>query len=265
MSYMSRLAWVFLGLWFLGLAPALAQEKPPEKPSTSKLADSRVLLLERFLKPWIGKLGDGRVITKEDLDKILQKHNLWVESDKKEGNRAELSGAKPERANLIGVNLSGADLSGAILSMAYIIGANLSHANLSRAELIWADLSGANLSEAILSGAILKMATLSGADLTLADLSGADLILANLSGARFEPKPGSLPGVTALLYLNGLDSLTFYGTNSYGLMELREIFKKAGMRDQERQVTYALNHTRRVNAWEEINRKAEETAKAKKE
>ena len=38
-------------------------------------------------------------------------------------------------------------------------------------------------------------------------------------------------------------------------MELREIFKKAGMRDEERQVTYALNHNRRVNKWEEIQGK----------
>ena len=30
-------------------------------------------------------------------------------------------------------------------------------------------------------------------------------------------------------------------------MELREIFKKAGMRDEERQLTYALNHTRRLH------------------
>jgi hypothetical protein len=30
MCHMSRPAWVFLGLWLLGLTPALAQEKPPE-------------------------------------------------------------------------------------------------------------------------------------------------------------------------------------------------------------------------------------------
>ena len=30
MSYTGRLAWVLLGLWLLGLTPALAQEKPPE-------------------------------------------------------------------------------------------------------------------------------------------------------------------------------------------------------------------------------------------
>jgi hypothetical protein len=32
---------------------------------------------------------------------------------------------------------------------------------------------------------------------------------------------------------------------------LREIFKKAGIREDERQVTYALNLNRRVNAWKE--------------
>ncbi len=41
MSCMSRLAWVFLGLWLLGLAPAYGQEKPPpEKPWTGRWAEA---------------------------------------------------------------------------------------------------------------------------------------------------------------------------------------------------------------------------------
>ncbi len=154
---------------------------------------------------------------------------------------ADLSGAELARANLSGAHLEGANLNGADLLGADLSGAELGHANLIGADLSDADLSGAKLSEAKLS-----KAKLSGAN-----LSGADLIKADLRGATFEPKPGKLPGADGLLYVQGLDSLKFVGNLSYGLMELREIFKKAGMLDDERQVNYALNHNRRVNNWKE--------------
>jgi hypothetical protein len=259
MSYLSRLAWVFLGLWLLGLAPAFGQEeKPPEKP-------------------WTGKLADGRVITRADLDHILNDHNLWLASNGIEGKKADLGGANLIRATLIGANLSKANLSGARLYEANLSRAHLSWANLSKAELFYSNLSEAKLTWANLSGAKLSWANLSGADLWQADLSGAvlskanlsraflsaylsgaNLFGANLTGAMFEPQPGSLPSASNLLYLKGLDTLKFRGMASYGLMELRENFKKAGMRDEERQVTYALNHNRRVNAWAEIEEKRRE-------
>jgi len=198
-SLLGRLACIGIGLWLLCLAPASSENL------------------------WTGKLLDGRVITRADLDQILQEHSLWLKSDKKEGKIASLSGANLSRADLSGANLSGAKLVGA-----YLIG----------------DLVGANL-----SGAYLRGANLSRADLSRAELSGTDLRGANLSGAKFEPKTGSLPAANGLLGIKGLDSLKFSGT-SYALMELREIFKKAGMRDDERQVSYALYHNRRVNDWE---------------
>jgi hypothetical protein len=34
------------------------------------------------------------------------------------------------------------------------------------------------------------------------------------------------------------------------LLALREAFKKAGMRTQERQLTYAVKHTERLQAWD---------------
>ena len=41
-------------------------------------------------KPWTGKLADGREITQADLDQILQAHALWLRSEGKEGQQAEL-------------------------------------------------------------------------------------------------------------------------------------------------------------------------------
>jgi hypothetical protein len=260
MSSLSRLTWVFLGLWFLGLASAAGQEKPP-KPT------------------WTGKLADGQLITRADLDRILKEHRLWIESGKKNGSKADLSrailnwadlsgvilieanlsGANLRRANLSGADLKKADLSGAKLEIADLRKAILMKANLSRAsldmvklcgaDLMAANLSKANLQRANLNEAYLAWAKLSGAILCESNLSKAYLVGANLRGVRFEPKPGSLPGITNLLHLRGVDSLTFEETSSYGLIELREIYKRAGMREEERQVTYALEHNRRVNAW----------------
>jgi hypothetical protein len=181
-------------------------------------------------KPWTGKLDDGRVITQADLNRILQAHALWLESKGREGQQA---------------NLSKADLSWAHLYKAHLYKANLSEAqlhdaNLSGTVLEWANLSGAYLYHANLSGAILIFANLSGAY-----LSGANLAYANLSGAWFEPKPGSVSDVALLLGIGGLASLG-YVNSSHGLVELRETYKKAGLREPERELTYALNHNRRL-------------------
>ncbi len=116
-----------------------------------------------------------REITQDELDEILRKHKIWIESDKKEG----------ERENLSGTDLSRKDLSGAYLSDAFLSGANLSRANLSGADLSAADLNGANFSGADLSGANFRDADLSGAILSYANLKEADLRNADLSGTNF--------------------------------------------------------------------------------
>lgn len=133
-------------------APAQEPKKPPEQPRT-------------------GTLADGRVITKDDLDRILGEHQLWLESGGKQGKRADLSGAK----------LNHADLYSAILAFANLKGAELIDINLSWANLKEADLSGANLVWANLRGAILRNAELNEANLQVTDFSDADLMGANLS------------------------------------------------------------------------------------
>ena len=95
---------------------------------------------------------------KEDLQKILRLHGVWVRGD-----------------GGVCANLSGANLIGAILSDAILSGANLSGAILSDADLSGANLRGADLSDANLSGANLIGANLSGANLSCANLRGANL------------------------------------------------------------------------------------------
>ena len=98
-------------------------------------------------------------MTKEELDKVLELHEKWLDGDKA-GERAVLFGANLRGANLRGANLRGADL----------LDANLRGADLRGADLIYANLRGADL-----RGADLIYANLRGADLNGADLRGANI------------------------------------------------------------------------------------------
>ena len=103
-----------------------------------------------------------RDITDGELNKILKKHEIWIATDWKEGEKADLSYA----------NLSGANLSGIRLCEANLCSADLSSADLRKTDFFRADLSEADLSEADLCGAMLYAADLSGADLSGACLEG---------------------------------------------------------------------------------------------
>lgn len=136
-----------------------------------------------------------------------------MESRGKEGRRADLSEA----------NLALADLRGA-----YLRGADLSWANLSEA-----DLFEANLTRAILSGA---------------NLTQAKLYRADLFEVYFEPKLGTLPDLVSVAFAKNLSSVQFL-VFPHALVELREAFKKAGFRRQEREITYAIKHNERLDLW----------------
>ena len=99
------------------------------------------------------------------LDKILDEHKKWLQSNGEEGQKADL-----REANLRGADLREADLRRA----------DLCRADLREADLRGADLCGANLCEADLRGADLR-----GANLCEADLRGADLRGANLDYSAF--------------------------------------------------------------------------------
>ena len=81
-------------------------------------------------------------LTKYTLNKILKKHQIWLDTNTKNG----------ERANLSFSDLIGADLRRADLRRADLRGADLRDADLSCADLREADLSYADLREANLSG-----------------------------------------------------------------------------------------------------------------
>jgi hypothetical protein len=71
-----------------------------------------------------------KTYTREELDKILADHKLWLMSNTKEGNRADLTGADLRGADLREVYLSEANLRGANLYGANLRGANLREVDL---------------------------------------------------------------------------------------------------------------------------------------
>ena len=95
-----------------------------------------------------------RNISKEELNKILREHELWLKNEG--GKRADLSNVDLSNANLSNADLSNADLSYADLSYAKLIGADLSYANLENADLRYTNLQDANLVRADLRRANLE-------------------------------------------------------------------------------------------------------------
>ena len=172
---------------------------------------------------------------------------------------ANLAGAVLTEANLSGVrlfrsDLAGARLAGARLTGALLTGARLTDANLNRAYLNGAYLAGANLEGAKLLGvefreASLREANLRGADLREADLREADLTGADLASSLFEPGAGSLPLLHTIALARNLSRMTFQNT-PLSLVELREEFKRKGLRAQEREVTFAIKRAERRRAWD---------------
>ena len=174
---------------------------------------------------------------------------------------ADLGWANLQEANLIGANLQEADLIGANLNGANLNGANLQEADLSRANLQEADLIGANLQEANLPRAKLQEANLGWANLQEANLGWANLQEARLISINIENAslahsnldrsvyaPASRPPDPYVEGLQGLTTVRFPQGSQSGLVQLREHLRSAGLRDLEREATFAIEHNRSRHA-----------------
>jgi uncharacterized protein YjbI with pentapeptide repeats len=127
-----------------------------------------------------------RKISDEDFNRILENHRKWVESDGKEGEKADLRNLDLQGANLSYANLEKANMPIADLQEAILLEANLQKATLVRTNLQKATLVRTNLQKALLLSANLQKANLFEANLQKADLSKANLQEASLSGANLQ-------------------------------------------------------------------------------
>jgi hypothetical protein len=207
----------------------------------------------------------------EALKKVLATHEAWIKAGRPKADQINLCGivlakldlkgadlrdALLRDADLTGSDVTGAKLERADLTGAVLIGANLQDVDCTDATLMHADLSKANLNKAKLTGAVLidAIATetiFTDADLRKAVLKGADFTGAyldtDLDFVVLELKPGRLPNVPSLALAKNLFKLQ-YAVSPHSLVELREAFRKAGMRREEREVTYAIRHEERMRA-----------------
>ena len=165
-------------------------------------------------------------------------------------NGAYLAGANLRDSFLADANLENGflvsiDLSNAQLSRARFSGASLNDANLSHADLSAADMNDANLSDADLSGAQLLRARLTNTGMIGTNLSGAHLALADLTGATYAPIGQPADDVEGI---EGIKTVRFWPGQETGLVQLRSLFQKGGLRDLEREATYAIefNTTRHL-------------------
>ncbi|NKB60974.1 MAG: TIR domain-containing protein [Gammaproteobacteria bacterium] len=144
-----------------------------------------------------------REISREELDEVLDKHRVWLESEGKQGARAELVECDLTAIDLSETNLKRAILSGSILQNTNLrksdlrkaemletdlFSADLTQADLRQADLWQSDMGETTLVDANLSGTCLNETILDGANLSRAnirrgDLTEATLIGANLGGA----------------------------------------------------------------------------------
>jgi hypothetical protein len=170
-------------------------------------------------------------------------------------SEADLWGANLSKASFYRANLSNASLFQAKLIEASLIEANLSGASLQEADLSNAYLSDANLSKSKLIFANVSQATLNNSNLSEADLEGANLDMAymwsaDMSSVVFEIRPASLPNFPSFITAKNLSSMTFK-ESPHALVELREAFKQSGLRNKEREITFAIEHGKRVKAWKQ--------------
>jgi uncharacterized protein YjbI with pentapeptide repeats len=166
-------------------------------------------------------------------------------------NNANLSWAQLNNAELFEAKLNNASLNPARLNNAHLQQAELNDANLGYAELNNAYLLGAKLNNANLRGVKLNNANLVGAELNEANLSGAEiadaqLSYADLTGAHYAPK--SQPPNASISGIKGLKSVLFLKGEEVGLVQLRELLQKAGLRDLEREATFAIERGRTAHA-----------------
>lgn len=220
----------------------------------------------------------NKEISKQQLDEILKNHKIWLKSNGKHGKRGDLShknlnSLKLSKLNLSGINLSYSnlvgtdlsetnlsnskmsdvdlsnailvktDLSNAILTYAYIINANLTEASLAQANLSDSDLSGSNFSKTSFQEAKLNNAILEDVE-----MDGAFFLNADLTNTVFECRKNSLPEIVFLAYAENLNKLK-YNDSAHSLIELRSQFKTNGFRHQEREITYAIQHSRMLDSY----------------
>lgn len=259
MKKLSRLfGMTFVTLLLAGTTSAQEPESCPHpkgwKPSEDEL--QRILSLHKeWAEKW-GGLASRDLLLKFAAENPGRANLCNVDLQRFKLNNANLDGAQLNGANLVLAELNNAslrmaELNGAVLvsaklNSADLVGAELNGANLSAAQLNNANLGAVNLNNAYLYSTVLNNAELDGAHLKEAklvnvQLTGALLARADLTGAEYAPESAGPPDAY-VAGIKGLRTVTFPRGQEIGLVQLRDLLQKAGLREPEREVTFAIEH-----------------------
>ncbi|NOQ49571.1 MAG: hypothetical protein GQ553_02770 [Nitrosomonadaceae bacterium] len=162
-------------------------------------------------------------------------------------NEASLSSAIFE-----GANFKQASVKGAVLKSSKLKNSKFFLSKVSGAYFVQADLEGVSFSRSDLSGATFKNSNLKKVKFFISNLKNArfeNAILtdsyfggSDMEGVVFEPDAQTLPNAIRFEYVKNIHLLK-YDDSPHALIALRNIFRDAGWREQERKVTYAIKHT----------------------
>ena len=170
-------------------------------------------------------------------------------------DQAELDNAILDWANFNNADLSSAKLTHAKLRYAELRRVTLKRAQLNGADLSWANLDNANLTLANLDNATLSSAVLAEAKLIATSVAGARFSWADLSKAYYLPR--SQPPDSHVAGIQGLETVYSFPGEEGGLVQLRELIQKAGLRDLERKATFAIEYHKTRSALDEVGGIAE--------
>jgi uncharacterized protein YjbI with pentapeptide repeats len=172
-------------------------------------------------------------------------------------SQADLRQVNAQEAQLLGADLSEAVLNNAIFTQANFEKAKLikveaNYADFTQATFVEADLSQATFAYANLTDAALQSSNLTQTKLTETVMSKALLHNANMMETIYFPKYGTAPDIIGLSIAEHFKTVTYYDPRmgAPALVELREAYRTAGMRQMERLMVYLLKSGERKANWE---------------
>ena len=196
--------------------------------------------------------------TDDQISSILKIHHQWRDSDLVTDTipvsttpmfcNARLSDYDFDGIVLSGANFEGSDLSSGTWGLVEVTfrSAILDHASFENATLFLVPFNGARLRGTNFENSHLIGSDFEDADLRQSKLSGARLSNSNLTNALYSPE--SPPSVNNLLGIAGLDTLRFVAEDGSfhppSGVQLRQLLRDAGLRDNEREVTFSLERNR---------------------
>lgn len=239
---------------------AFANECNGKYSNGSRPSEAELLEISDANKEWYleFKKISKHIVTPDMTIRLASKEYPEIKRALEDVRHANLCGADLSEMNFDNINLAYGNLRNANLYKANFKGANLEYTDLSGAFLKQATLKGAIGMGTKFEGAYMQSVDFSGQYIALSNFNNAFLYGVNFSNATFvsvslknavlseadmkntvyEPSYGSEPII--IPPPRNIEYIKFENS-SHGLVYMREQYKKLGLKEEERKLTYAIN------------------------